>query len=475
MTEREKLVVRADGFRGDIGVARRDITPPVGIYARQWGAARHDVAEGVHRPLTLTALVLRDPNADSRLVLLAMDGGWFKVRQDEENIRGAVVDRLGMDPSRVILTLSHTHAACSLSSSDAERPGGHLIAPYLETIAARACEAAKEATASAVAGRLIWSTGRCDLAVNRDLPDPDPDQNRFVVGFNPAEQPEDTLVVGRATRDSDDACVATIVNYACHPTTLAWENRLISPDYVGAAREVVESATGEAPMLFLQGASGELSPAHQYTGDTAIADRHGARLGYAVLSTLQSMEPAGQGLRYTGARESGATLGIWATEPYDLPQVLASASFSVALPIKPMPSEQEIEEALAACEDRVLGERLSRQLAKVKLMGSGPDCPVTVWLLLAGNTIFVGLPHECYSRFQRHLRRAFPDHTVIVMNLANGASGSYLYPPDSSSEGIYQVWVSPFTAAALPELTDACVREIGQLIASVDHGSCPVR
>ena len=33
------------------GVARRDVTPPVGIYARSWGAATHEVAEGVHRPL----------------------------------------------------------------------------------------------------------------------------------------------------------------------------------------------------------------------------------------------------------------------------------------------------------------------------------------------------------------------------------------------------------------------------------------
>ena len=39
------------GFRGLIGVARRDVTPPVGIYARMWGAAKHDQAEGVHKPL----------------------------------------------------------------------------------------------------------------------------------------------------------------------------------------------------------------------------------------------------------------------------------------------------------------------------------------------------------------------------------------------------------------------------------------
>src|SRR5438105_8025614 len=40
------------------GVARCDITPPVGIYHRMWGAAVHDQATGVHRPLLATALWL---------------------------------------------------------------------------------------------------------------------------------------------------------------------------------------------------------------------------------------------------------------------------------------------------------------------------------------------------------------------------------------------------------------------------------
>ena len=35
--------------------ARADITPPLGIYWRMWGAATHDHATGVHRPLTATA------------------------------------------------------------------------------------------------------------------------------------------------------------------------------------------------------------------------------------------------------------------------------------------------------------------------------------------------------------------------------------------------------------------------------------
>jgi hypothetical protein len=38
-------------------VARVDITPPVGIYHRMWGAATHDRSTGIHRPLTATAMI----------------------------------------------------------------------------------------------------------------------------------------------------------------------------------------------------------------------------------------------------------------------------------------------------------------------------------------------------------------------------------------------------------------------------------
>ena len=57
--------------------------------------------------------------------------------------------------------------------------------------------------------------------------------------------------------------LATIVNYACHPTTLGGRNRLISPDYLGAMRETIETNTGLAPCLFLNGAAGELAPREQ--------------------------------------------------------------------------------------------------------------------------------------------------------------------------------------------------------------------
>ena len=82
--------------------------------------------------------------------------------------------------------------------------------------------------------------------------------------------------------------VTVFVNYACHPTTLAWENRLLSPDFVGAAREILEQAF-EAPALFLQGASGDLAPRDNYVGDVAVADQNGRQLGYAAAAAIEAV------------------------------------------------------------------------------------------------------------------------------------------------------------------------------------------
>ena len=76
-------VLKHPEFSGSIGVARVDITPPVGIYSRTWGSARHDMAEGVHRPLLGSCLVFRESGGTGELVFLALDFGgvWASPRR----------------------------------------------------------------------------------------------------------------------------------------------------------------------------------------------------------------------------------------------------------------------------------------------------------------------------------------------------------------------------------------------------------
>src|SRR4051794_34041199 len=104
----------SSSFRGLIGVAREDITPPVGIYARSWGAAKHDVADGIHMPLTLTCLTFQTSEDEKPLVLTGADLGWWRSRDDELFIRGAILDALKLDEARLMLNLAHTHAGPAL-------------------------------------------------------------------------------------------------------------------------------------------------------------------------------------------------------------------------------------------------------------------------------------------------------------------------------------------------------------------------
>src|SRR5437868_12120030 len=91
--------VASPEFAGLLGIAREDITPPVGIYARSWGAAKHDVAAGVHRPLTATALTMRSAAGESPLVLVALDLGWWKSVDDERVVRSALLEAFKLDPA----------------------------------------------------------------------------------------------------------------------------------------------------------------------------------------------------------------------------------------------------------------------------------------------------------------------------------------------------------------------------------------
>jgi hypothetical protein len=433
-------------FLGEIGIARADLTPPVGINARNWGAATHDVAEGVHRPLTATVLAVSTADDPAPLVLIAADLGWWKSRDDEGFVRGAILEACGLDPARLLLSFSHTHAGPNLYREEHAKPGGDKIGPYLETLRARLTAAAREALASRQPARLSWRYGRCDLAQNRDLPRPA--ESRHIVGWNPAEPADDTLLVGRVIAADSGRALATLVNYACHPTTLAAENRLLSPDFPGAMRELIETATG-APCLFLQGASGDLGPAAQHGSDPAVADRLGRRLGHAVLATLESWPDALH--EVDEVVESGAPLGIAHPRPPAASSVLRATQPSVDFPLKPHEAIADSEAALHACTDRALRERLWRQRAVRRIVGDGPISAQPLWLWRLGEAAIVAHPNEAYSPLQIELRRLLAPHPVAVLNVTNGYAG-YLPPRDHYTRNQYSVWVTPFAAGSLEQL-----------------------
>ena len=439
-------------FHGLIGIARVDITPPVGIYSRNWGAAKHDVADSIHRPLTFTALVLSASKDGSSLVFIDADLGWWKTPQTFDQFQRRLLNELAVDPAQLIFALTHTHAGPPLMQSDDSLPGNDLLQQWMKTLVPSTVQAVNRARETMFEATLDWDTGRCGLAMVRDLPDPESDSERVLCGYHPDGNPDDTLLLGRVT-DMSGKIRATLVNYACHPTTLAAENTAISPDYIGAMRETIQQVTA-APALFLLGACGDLAPRYQYVGDTRIADQHGRQLGFAALSTLSGMEPAGTRLAYSQTLESGAPLAIWKHQLRDLPCQLRAIQRTVELPLKDWPSADELERQRLACPDRALEERLRRRRDIRRGIGdeSTFELPIYAWRI--GDAVLVGSCCEPYSELQRELRRRFAGRTVVCMNLINGSIG-YLPPAALYDTDVYPVWQTPFGRGSLEATIEA--------------------
>lgn len=448
------------------GVAVRDVTAPVGIYMRWWGAARHDVSEGVHRPCTATAAVIA-PLADGagpELALVALDYCAFMDPADERALRDAIQARAGVTEATLILTLSHAHATANAGRQNAGKPGSDLGPPYLARLTDEICDAVVAARAALAPAWITYGQGRCALAANRDFWDEQ--AGRFACGFNPDAPADDTLLVARVTGD-DGAVRATLCNYACHPTTLAWDNRLLSPDFVGAAREVLERAFG-APAIFLQGASGDLGPREGFVGDTAVADRNGRILGYAAASALAGVPPAGTAYAYTGLVSSGADIGTWAHRPLDADavagaRVITARLGSVELRHKPFPPADALRAQIAATTDRARGERLHRLLTKREALGDGATSSMPLWFWRLGDAVLVTVSNEPYSLLQQEVRAAFPQRPVLVLGATNGSLG-YLCPRATYGTGRYQEGQSPYLPGCLEETVAALTAGIAALL-----------
>ncbi len=467
-----------------LGLAHRDVTPPVGIYHRMWGAATHDRAEGVHRPLRVTAVALGalDDPAE-RLALLAIDHCLLMPREVETLLeRLTREDRahaVGRD--RIVVTFSHTHAAGLLDLDRADLPGGELLAPYFAELVEGCAGALAEALDAAAPADLVFGAGRCSLATNRDFHDAA--RGIWVCGLDPDTPADDTVVVARAT-DASGAPMATFVNYACHPTTLGPGNTLISPDYPGAAREVVERETG-CPCVFFQGASGDLGPRDGYVADPAVADRNGRELGFAALAAIEALPPAGTRCRYRGPLLSGATLGIWEHEPLDEGSRRAAARWRldrVTVPLSYRPDLPALDEARASlerwqaaersaaaegdepriAEARAMAERMRRLAARLERLPPGRSYPYEVTLWRSGDAVWIAAPGEPYSLLQRELRARF-DTPIVVIGLTGGWGPSYLPSTGSWGRGIYQETIAVTERGSLERVIERVASAIADL------------
>jgi hypothetical protein len=459
-------VVHFPYTRCHFGIASRDMTPPAGIYHSSWGAASHYATTGVHRPHLVTAAVFAPIGGSGpMLALVALDLGWFQNLQDERDIRNAVMQRAGLTPETLLINLSHTHGTVNANSLLTDRPGTQLIKPFLAMLQERVSEAVLAAQQSLAPAWVTWGYGRCALAKNRDYFDAE--QQRWACGFNPEREADDTLLVGRVTDDAGKVR-ATLFNYACHPTTLAWQNTVLSPDFTGGARDVLERAF-DAPAMFLQGALGDVAPRDNYVGDTAVADRNGRQLGYAVAAAIEGLPPVASKFVYTGIVPSGADLGAWEYQACNADELQGSGHLRayrliVNLPRKEVPAPAELKARYEAATSQREKEIALRRVLLHSALGDEPVHHMPLWVWRLGQVALVAIPNEPYNIVQQTIRQRFASMPVAVLGVTNGTLG-YLPPKETYGKGLYQEQQSPYAVGGMEKVVEVAMEGIAEVMA----------
>jgi hypothetical protein len=307
--------------------------------------------------------------------------------------------------------------------------------------------------------------------------------NSTLVASIPRSPTDDTVTVARVTDQQGDL-VAVIVNYACHPTTLAWENTLISPDYVGAMRETVEQATGSL-CIFTLGACGDLGPREGFVGDTAVADPtvvnwdmpHSRRLSRwirlpPISSTRDRSSPEprwafGRLKRFDNARAaetryfSGrrATLDL-ACKPKPDEAVLRPRTAGLAEHDSKLP--MHVGDALAARDATAQAERVRRWLGRLPDIPKAGYCRLgtrsTGWATPSGSRAAVSPTTPSSGT-----AKPFPGCTVGLFARVRRSSSRLSVAEDRYGLGFYQEEPSILAPGCLEALTETLAEWITEL------------
>jgi hypothetical protein len=274
--------------------------------------------------------------------------------------------------------------------------------------------------------------------------------------------------------------VATLVHYACHGTSMAWQTDLFTPDFPGPARQVVERELGGL-CLFLQGAAANLTPRRGFTGDCAVYRKLGTILGLEAARVAWNLETLPRQERFVGVQPSGAPIALYedvAIEPGD--QKLRVIQRTVQLPAKNFrpPDELEAEAAALRAEmNRLRAEGTPDQVraATAKATQAGwraeysknyygrRTIPWELMGIAIGPSIaLISAAGEPFTETAQAIAAQSPFAHTLVSGYSNGGFG-YIPTRQAFEEGGYETEATPFNEQAAEALSGEAVRLLQEL------------
>ena len=388
-----------------IGAASRVINNELGTVIQ--GASVFQRVKFIRDDLEANALFLKDGGESVLLVSCDLAG---MEQQYAVRYREAMAAACGIPARSIIIAATHTHAGPSVLPTNYFKT---LDTEYLGRLEGWLADLAKEAVASARPGRIAWGMGRAHVGYNRrvcwadgthsmhgDTTRPD---------FTGLEGPDDPRHLALFAEDEQKKPIAVFHSNTAHPTCFYGAD-FLSADYPGAARKHLREVLGAIPVLYFNGAIGDIS----------IGDQ---------LSPRRQGESREQMMARAAHLVAGETLRLLHEAQFHEDVALTHRFEDVAMGVR-LPSAEQLAQAqktlarVDAGEDVPAWETMLAHGAALlqKSFAENPSDTLAIHAVRIGEAAVVTQPCELYCQFGLDIKRRSPTPLTAVCSCADGST-----------------------------------------------------
>lgn len=395
-----------------VGVCQVDITPPLGIdfigYHRDTGI--NNIEEHIYG----TIFVFEKDEV--KTVFISIDNIGMLV-EDTNIIRERVASELHVPFEQITVVYTHTH-------SGPETVGDHpLIKSYKTILLNNVVQGAITANNNMRSCEVGWDVTTGDIGVNRRERTPD---GKAKMGIN-IEGIVDKRIGVLAMRNAESKELAGVIVFCtAHPNVLKGDSDVLSADYPGMTREILEKIVN-CPVIIVQGATGNVNA--KYRGSQEALKQ----MAYVL---------------------SGHVLTILPTVTYRPIVNLRTISSTMQMKLKDIPEIEEIKR-MAQLAEKQWGvnteEWLTIVLEKHRRNIQQVSIDLEIQLFQINDGIFSGIPMEPFSETALEMKESVQNELAFFGGYTNGYIG-YLPTKEEYAYGGYEVELNPVVYGPVTKL-----------------------
>ncbi len=386
-----------------VGAASCLINPRIGDWVQAASVCKR--ATAIRDNLEANGLYLSD--GKKRVLLVSCDLGGLEPPRVRA-MREAMGRAAGIPPRDIIISATHTRGPVVLRTN-------YLLPvddAYLDRLQGWLVELARQAVKSARPGKIGWGKGTAQIGFNRRVCWADGSHSMHGdtrrKDFAGLEGPDDPQHLALFAADADGRLIALIQHNTTHPA-ITWGGSVFTVDFPGEARRILREELGNIPMLYLNGAQGDIS-------------------WRSLLHRRK--ESREQSIRRLGRLMADETLRLYKNAKYHDQPVLDHAYEDLEVKVR-LPKPERLAEArktLARIDagEKVPGMQMILAFGAVhlqELYGENPVDTLPIHAIRIGDVALVTEPCELYCQFGLDIKRRSPAPITAVVGLADGYCG----------------------------------------------------